>query len=140
MEAKPPATRTLALLPWGNVFEDFLESAGVSWWDFCERFTGSFLFGYVDALHDAGVRVFMYCISRNRTPAVLFHQPSETTVRLFPVPGTYRLLRRAMRRPYAATPEGAFGPEVRSFPAFSFPPHTSLRSIGRHRSWRSLGR
>jgi hypothetical protein len=36
---------TIALLRWGNVLEDFLDTIGVSVETFCNEFTGSWMFG-----------------------------------------------------------------------------------------------
>ena len=46
---------TIALLPWGNVFERFFDPIGLSLDDFCERMTGGWLFGYIDALRSVGI-------------------------------------------------------------------------------------
>src|SRR3989442_13698759 len=53
---------TVALLPWGNVLEDFIDTIGVSLETFCNEFTGSYMFGYVDALRRAGVLTVLICI------------------------------------------------------------------------------
>ena len=116
MDRTSSGPRTLALLPWGNVFEDFLDSASLGWQDFFERFTGSFLFGYIEALRAADVHVVMYCVSRRRTPAVIRHRPSATMVRLLPVPATFRLAQRAMRRPYAANARDVFSSRLDRVP------------------------
>src|SRR5919197_200948 len=60
---KNQAAPTIALLPWGNVLEDVLDTLGVSLETFCNEFTGSWMFGYVDALRQVGVRTVLICIS-----------------------------------------------------------------------------
>lgn len=53
----------IALLHWGNVWEDFLDSIGVSFEAFCKEMTGGWMFGYIDAVQLAGVRTVLFCIS-----------------------------------------------------------------------------
>ena len=68
----------IALLPWGNVIEDFLDTIGVSLEDFCTEFRGSWMFGYVDALRQVGVRTVVICISARVTaPARFIHGRPE---------------------------------------------------------------
>lgn len=40
----------IALLPWGNVLEDFLDTIGVSLEIFVTNLPGSWMFGYVNAV------------------------------------------------------------------------------------------
>src|SRR6266513_5100143 len=54
---------TVALLLWGNVFEDFLDGIGLTLDEFCERMPGGWGFGYVDALRSAGWRTILFCTS-----------------------------------------------------------------------------
>ena len=57
--SQPPAPTVLpavALLPWGDVVEDFLDGIGVSLGEFSSRMTGGWLFGYIDALKLQGIR------------------------------------------------------------------------------------
>ena len=56
--------RGVALLPWGNIIEDFLDRIGISLEDYCERMTGGWCFGYVEALHSAGWRPVIFLVSR----------------------------------------------------------------------------
>lgn len=53
----------VALLPWGDVIEDFLDGIGVSFQEFCDSMTGGWLFGYVEALKAAGVETVLFCFS-----------------------------------------------------------------------------
>jgi glycosyltransferase involved in cell wall biosynthesis len=85
----------IALLPWGNVLEDFLDTIGVSFETFCDKFTGSWMFGYVSALRHIGVRTVLICTSSRVTrPQRLSHAPTGATVYLLPAPRMYRALRR----------------------------------------------
>jgi glycosyltransferase involved in cell wall biosynthesis len=91
---------TVALLPWGNVIEDFLDPIGLSLDDFCARLTGGWLFGYIDALRFAGWRTVIFLISRQaEAPARLAHLPSGTPICVLP---TWKLYRGRRSRPDAA--------------------------------------
>jgi glycosyltransferase involved in cell wall biosynthesis len=100
----------IALLPWGNVLEDFIDKIGVSLEAFCREFTGSWMFGYADALKRVGVRTVFMCIStRVAMPTRFQHGPTGATVCVLPAPHSYRALRRIMANPYGRTMEQAFG-------------------------------
>ncbi|MDQ3556901.1 MAG: glycosyltransferase family 4 protein [Gemmatimonadota bacterium] len=89
----------VALLPWGDVIEDFLDPIGVSWDEFCAEMTGGWLFGYVEALRTAGVRSVIVCLSeRTAAPARTVHAPTGAAVYLLPASGWYRGLRSAIGR------------------------------------------
>jgi glycosyltransferase involved in cell wall biosynthesis len=100
---------TIALLPWGNVIEDFLDTIGLSIEAFCQEFTGSWMFGYVDALQRAGVRTVVICVSaRVTTPTRFTHGPTGAAVYILPALKSYRLLHRKMLKP-----SGPYGRNVR---------------------------
>jgi starch synthase len=120
---------TIALLPWGNVLEDFLDTIGVSLEAFCNEFTGSWMFGYVNALRRVGVRTFLICISaRVAAPSRFIHAPTGATICVLPAPRIYRAIRRKMLRPYGRTVEQAFG-EVRGARLLLFPLLALLREV-----------
>ena len=101
---------TIALLPWGNVIEDFLDTIGVSLEAFCNEFTGSWMFAYVNALQRVGVRTVLICISaRVARPSRFTHAPTGATICVLPVPRIYCVIRRKMLRPYGRTVKQAFG-------------------------------
>jgi len=101
---------TVALLPWGNVMEDFLDTIGVSLEAFCKEFTGSWMFGYVDALRQVGVRTVVICVSaRVVAPSRFTHVPTGASICVLPVPRIYRRLRRKMVNPYGRTIRQMFG-------------------------------
>jgi len=105
----------IALLPWGNVLEDFLDTIGVSLEAFCNEFTGSWMFGYVEALQQVGVRTVLICIScRVTEPSHFTHAPTGATVCVLPAPRIYRLLRRKMLNPYGRTVTQMFGEPSRT--------------------------
>lgn len=56
-------SRVIALFPWGDVIEEFLEPIGLELGDFAERMTGGWLFGYAAALKSAGHRPIIVCAS-----------------------------------------------------------------------------
>src|SRR4030095_13829752 len=105
-EQYPGNCPTIALLPWGNVLEDFLDTIGVSLEAFCNEFTGSWMFGYVNALRRGGVRTFLMCFSSCVwAPSRFIHAPTGATICVLPAPRIYRAIRRKMLRPYGRTVE-----------------------------------
>lgn len=101
----------VALLPWGDLIDDFLDSIGLSFEDFRLRMTGGWLFGYVDALRTAGVRTVVVCVSaRVRHPSRYTHAPTGAAMVVLPAPRVYRAVRRRMVKPYGTTFEDQFGP------------------------------
>ena len=92
---------TVALLPWGDVVEDYLEPIGLTLEEFTQRMTGGWLFGYVAALARADVRcVIILFSSRERRPLRLTHAPSGTPIRVIPSPRSYVLMRRRFHNRY----------------------------------------
>ena len=76
---------TVALLPWGDVYEDYLDAIGVSLDEFCTEMSGGYLFGYVDALERVGVRTVLVIWSRNvNKPERRLHVPTGATVWVLP--------------------------------------------------------
>ena len=57
----------VALLPWGDVFEDWLDPLGVTPEQLRDEVTGSWMFGYVDALRTAGADTVLVCFT-SRVP------------------------------------------------------------------------
>ena len=61
---------TLALLNWGHVIEDFLDLNGLTLETFSREFTGSWMFGYVEALRDYWLaRADLMHLASGRLPA-----------------------------------------------------------------------
>jgi len=101
---------TVALLPWGNVLEDYIDSIGISLEVFCEKFSGSYMFGYIDALRRVGVRTVLICISaRVDKPSRFTHLPTGATICVLPAPWIYRAVRGKMCNPYGRTVRQMFG-------------------------------
>ena len=86
---------TVALLPWGDVWEDYLDMIEISLEEFLTEVTGTWLFGYVEALKQAGVRPVLVLWSREaRHPQRRVHLPTGTAVWVLPLARTYRVARR----------------------------------------------
>ena len=101
---------TIALLHWGDLIEDFLDSIGISFEAFRDEMTGGWMFGYVDALRLAGVRTVLFCVSARATAPLRFtHMPTSITICVLPAPKIYRAVRRPMINPYGWTLEEVFG-------------------------------
>ena len=117
---------TVALLPWGNVFEDYLDGIGLSIDDFCTKMTGGWLFGYVDALQLAGVRSVIFCVSsRVWKPERRVHRDTGAAICLLPASASYRAVRRLMKNPYGWDLEHTF----HRIPRFVRAPLTAVRAV-----------
>jgi len=77
---------TVAIFPWGDVIEDFLDPIGLTLADFAERMSGGWLFGYVAALQACGWRAVMVCVSKGATTSQRFRHAS-TGAPIWVVPG-----------------------------------------------------
>jgi starch synthase len=85
----------VALLPWGDVFEDFLEPIGVSLEKFCNEMTGGWLFGYVEALELVGVRTAIIIFSTQVTSITRrTHLPTGASIIILPATKSFRVIRR----------------------------------------------
>jgi glycosyltransferase involved in cell wall biosynthesis len=100
----------VALLPWGNVIEDFLDRIGLSLDDFCQRMTGGWLFGYTQALRSAGWHSVLFLISRGvERPTGLRHTPSDTRICVLPASKAYKAVAHGMVDPHGGSVERVFG-------------------------------
>ncbi|MEZ5833758.1 MAG: glycosyltransferase family 4 protein [Dongiaceae bacterium] len=78
--------RTVAIFPWGEVIEEFLEPIGLEIADFVGRMTGGWLFGHVQAFQSQGWRPVIICASEVvRKPTRLMH--AATGAPVWAVPG-----------------------------------------------------
>ena len=104
----------VALLTWGHVLEDFLRPNGLTIEDYCATFTGSWIFGYAQALRCAGVEPLIVATSIDaRRPVATVHAPTGTALRILPASRTYAQLRRLMRNAYGRTVGQTFrGPRL----------------------------
>ncbi|BAU13814.1 putative glycosyl transferase [Leptolyngbya sp. NIES-3755] len=103
-------TPSLALFPWGDLIEDFLDSIDLTFEQFCTEMSGGWMFGYVESLKRVGVRSTLFCIS-NRVTSVErhLHQPTGATICVLPAPKLHTIPRRFMQNPYGWTVEDTFG-------------------------------
>jgi starch synthase len=100
----------IALLHWGDLIEDFLDTIGVSFEAFCNEMTGGWMFGYIDALRLVGVRTVLFCISAHVTEPMRYtHEPTGATICVLPAPKIYNAARRRIPNPYGWTLKEAFG-------------------------------
>jgi glycosyltransferase involved in cell wall biosynthesis len=101
---------TIALLHWGDLIEDFLDTIGVTFEAFCNEMTGGWMFGYIDALKLAHVRTVLFCISARITTTVRYtHKPTGATICVLPAPKLYQVVRRPMLNPYGWNITEVFG-------------------------------
>lgn len=91
--------RSLVLVMWGDLFEDFFDTIDVSVERFRTELTGGWLFGYVEALAVAGVRTSLIHVSARVTePQRFTHLPTGAAVSILPAPRRHRWLRALYRR------------------------------------------
>jgi glycosyltransferase involved in cell wall biosynthesis len=96
--------KTVALLPWGNVIEDFLDSLDISIEQFCQEMDGGWLFGYVEALKRARCRSVIFAVSSRAVRLTTHrHVPTGAPIVVLPVSQAYRKLRSLIDDPYAWT-------------------------------------
>ena len=108
--AHAPAALTVALVDWSELLEDYLDNIGLTFESFRDEMTGGWMFGYIEALRRAGVRVVLFCVSARVTETTRFtHAPTGAALCVLPVGRAYRTLRRRVLNPYAATFEEAVG-------------------------------
>jgi len=87
----------VAIVAWGDLVADWLGPLGVSLEEFRDEFTGSWMFGYVDALRSAGVDTTIVGItSAVRSPETWSHRPSGARLRLLPPAAPFRPVARWM--------------------------------------------
>ncbi|KAM3092815.1 glycosyltransferase family 4 protein [Phormidesmis sp. 146-12] len=92
---------TIALIPWGHVWEDFLDSIGVSLETFCQEGPGGWMLGYVHSLQLAGVRTILVLISSQTSEVMRFqHESTGATILVLPALKGYLAIRRYMIAPY----------------------------------------
>lgn len=79
-------TRRVAIFPWGEVIETFLDPLGLEAADFAGRMRGGWLFGFARALETCGVAsVIVYASEQVGEPTRMIHH--ETGVPIWLVPG-----------------------------------------------------
>ena len=107
---QPPPT--VALLHCYDLIDDFLDSINISFETFCKEFVGSWMFGYINALKQVGIRTVLFCISaRVEKTSRFIHEPTGATVCMLPAPQTYyiyRALRQNSLKMYGASESQSF--------------------------------
>ena len=107
---EPKAQKRLAILPWGDLIEDYLDTVGLSLEQMCREMAGGWLFGYVDALQRAGVECVLFVVTARLSQALsLRHEPTGMLVRALPCQPVYRRLRRLVSNPYGRSGAEMFG-------------------------------
>jgi glycosyltransferase involved in cell wall biosynthesis len=98
-EPETPDRPGVAILPWGDRFEDFHDKIGVSFEGYRDELTGGWLFNYVEALQRAGLRpVVYYASARVNGPLRFRHGPTGVEVRVLPSPRLHCKARAAQER------------------------------------------
>ncbi|MDF5732134.1 MAG: glycosyltransferase family 4 protein [Rhizonema sp. PD38] len=99
LKAQSLSKPTVALLPYGDLIEDFLDSIGVSFEAFCDEFMGSWMFGYINALQLVGIRTVLFCFSANVTvPSRFIHKPTGAMINVLPATKIYCIYRGVQRQ------------------------------------------
>lgn len=101
---------TVAILPWGDVVEDYTDPIGLSLDDYAEWLSGGWLFGFAEAFRRRGVDTVIVCWSRNVTrPCRRIHVPTGATLWMLPASRAYQAVRGRLADPYAWTRRSAVG-------------------------------
>ena len=94
----------IALLPWGDMVEDFLDPLGIGIEGLRDEMTGGWMFGFVEALARAGVDTALVVVSRSvRETTRWRHRPTGAPLIVLPVPRIYAAMRRTVADPYGWT-------------------------------------
>ena len=89
----------MALLPWGDRIEDFLDAIQVPFEAFRDEMSGGWLFGYVEALRNVGVETVLVCVSaRVARPLRERHKPTGA-IWVLPAPRLHSAVQRRIRKP-----------------------------------------
>ena len=80
----------IALIHNYDLIDEVVESMNITFPDYCNNFTGSFMFGYIKALQSAGVRPILFCITEGVSQPTRFeHLPTGATICALPYPKIY---------------------------------------------------
>jgi glycosyltransferase involved in cell wall biosynthesis len=90
----PEGRGRIALLPAGDLFEDFYDKIGVSLEDFLLRYRSTWLFNFVEGLKGQGVDTVLLFVSKRVARTERFiHTPSGAQVCVLPAPRAHIKLR-----------------------------------------------
>jgi glycosyltransferase involved in cell wall biosynthesis len=125
-----PKSPTIAVIPWGDVWEDFYGTLGISFETFCHEFTGSWQFKLIKALSLVGVEAVSYYSTIGvKEPTRYRHIPTGSTICLLPAPRLYRRVYNKMIHPHHSF--GYWGPVEQLFgPGGTL--KTTFRQIAKH--------
>lgn len=85
---------TVALMPCGDLFEDFFDTIGVSFEVLRTEQTGGWMFNYIEALQLANVQTVLIFISAKVSEPLRFtHEPTGAAVCILPSPLPHRFFR-----------------------------------------------
>lgn len=85
---------TIALINSSDLIDDLLKSLNVSFETFCDEFVGSWMFGYINALKQVGVRTILFCVSAHvDKPSYFLHKPTGATICVLPPTSIFRAYR-----------------------------------------------
>ena len=105
-----PRSPMIAILPWGDFIEDFLDTIGVSLEEFSSTMTGGWLFGYVEALRLQGIRSTIFCFSKHVQATVYsVHHGTGAGIVMLRASSIYQKIRKHLSDPYGMTVEQMFG-------------------------------
>jgi starch synthase len=116
MAAALSGVPTVAIFPWGDVVEEFLDPIGLDISDFIDRMSGGWLFGYVAALQSAGWRAVVVCVSEHVSRACRArHAATGAAIWLLPGQRVTQSRRRSGRslRQWLQTPLRGFAHVLR---------------------------
>jgi glycosyltransferase involved in cell wall biosynthesis len=85
---------TVALMPCGDLFEDFFDTIGVSFEILRTEQTGGWMFNYIEALQCANVETVLIFISAKVSEPLRFiHEPTGAVICILPSPRLHRIFR-----------------------------------------------
>lgn len=96
----------VAILPWGDVIEDFLDPLHLSLDDFALAMSGGWLFGYAEALRRAGIDACVICFSREMKARRFVNPVTGLVTVSLPVHPLFLRLRAL--RPFGFRPLGQY--------------------------------
>jgi glycosyltransferase involved in cell wall biosynthesis len=105
---KPKTTshkpRTIALLIWSDLIEDYLGSIGLILDDYCTQMTGGWLFNYVEALKTRDIATVLMVVSAKAGKTyTTTHLPTGIPIVVLPAAKSYLFIRRFVPDPYTPT-------------------------------------
>ncbi|MGB7293534.1 MAG: glycosyltransferase family 4 protein [Thermodesulfobacteriota bacterium] len=116
----PDSKPTIAILPWGNILEDYLKQVGLSVESFCNDGLHGWLLGYLEALRFAGIKSVLFFFSKNvDKPRRYLHKSTDSKIILLPALKIYRYINSHMINPYGWTINETFG-EVNGYRYYLF--------------------